>query len=133
MSTKTTTKVAHYYVQKQRRAEFIDSWRENHRTVVALEDVQMQDTSRRMRRGVYVGADGGRPTRAMDATAHEIDPGTVSTVHRHSWDAMMFCVAGRPGQRSTASGSTGGPATRCTCPPGAGTGTATKAAPRRAS
>ena len=95
MSTKTTTKVAHYYVQKQRRAEFIDSWRENHRTVVALEDVDMQDTNRRMRRGVYVGADGGRPTRAMDATAHEIDPGTVSTVHRHSWDAMMFCVAGQ--------------------------------------
>jgi gentisate 1,2-dioxygenase len=61
MSTKTTTKVAHYYVQKQRRAEFIDSWRENHRTVVALEDVDMQDTNRRMRRGVYVGADGGRP------------------------------------------------------------------------
>ena len=94
MSTKTTTKVAHYYVQKQRRAEFIENWRANHRTVVALEDVQMHDTSRRMRRGVYVGADGGRPTRSMDATAHEIDPGAVSTVHRHSWDAMMLCVAG---------------------------------------
>ena len=25
MSTKTTTKVAHYYVQKQRRAEFIEN------------------------------------------------------------------------------------------------------------
>ncbi len=54
----------------------------------------MHETSRRMRRGVYVGADGGRPTRSMDATAHEIDPGTISTVHRHSWDAMVFCVAG---------------------------------------
>ncbi|MGH3166009.1 MAG: cupin domain-containing protein, partial [Trebonia sp.] len=94
MSTKTTTKVAHYYVQKQRRAEFIEEWRANQRTVVALEDVEMHETSRRMRRGVYVGADGGRPTRSMDATAHEIDPGAVSTVHRHSWDAMMFCVAG---------------------------------------
>ena len=94
MSTKTTTKVAHYYVQKQRRAEFIETWRANQRTVVALEDVEMHDTSRRMRRGVYVGADGGRPTRSMDATAHEIDPGAVSTVHRHSWDAMVFCVAG---------------------------------------
>src|SRR6202012_1133484 len=62
--------------------------------VVRYEDVQMPPTSRRMRRGVYTGADGGRPTRAMDATAHEIDPGAVSTVHRHSWDAMMFCVAG---------------------------------------
>ena len=94
MSTKTTTKVAHYYVQKQRRAEFIETWRANQRTVVALADVEMHETSRRMRRGVYVGADGGRPTRSMDATAHEIDPGAVSTVHRHSWDAMVFCVAG---------------------------------------
>ena len=94
MSTRTTTKVAHYYVQKQRRAEFIEQWRANQRTVVPVEDVQMHETSRRMRRGVYTGADGGRPTRAMDATAHEIDPGVVSTVHRHSWDAMMFCVAG---------------------------------------
>ena len=94
VSTKTTTKVAHYHVQKQRRAEFIETWRANQRTVVALEDVEMHDTSRRMRRGVYVGADGGRPTRSMDATAHEIDPGAVSTVHRHSWDAMVFCVAG---------------------------------------
>lgn len=94
MSTKTTTKVAHYHVQKQRRAEFIETWRANQRTVIALEDVEMSETSRRMRRGVYVGADGGRPTRSMDATAHEIDPGTVSTVHRHSWDAMVFCVAG---------------------------------------
>ncbi len=95
MSTRTTTKVAHYHVQKQRRAEFLDAWRANHRTVVALADVQMHETSRRMRRGVYTGADGGRPTRSMDATAHEIDPGTVSTVHRHSWDAMLFCVAGQ--------------------------------------
>ena len=41
MSTKTTTKVAHYYVQKQRRAEFIENWRGNRRTVVALEDVEI--------------------------------------------------------------------------------------------
>jgi len=95
VSTKTTTKVAHYHVQKQRRAEFIETSRANQRTVVGLNDVEMHETSRRMRRGVYVGADGGRPTRSMDATAHEIDRGAVSTVHRHSWDAMMFCVAGR--------------------------------------
>jgi gentisate 1,2-dioxygenase len=93
MST-PTTKVSHYYVQKQRRAEFIEGWRANHRTVVALEDVQMHDTARRMRRGVYVGADGGRPTRSMDATAHEIDSGAISTLHRHSWDAALFCVVG---------------------------------------
>jgi hypothetical protein len=45
MRTKTTTKVAHYYVQKQRRAEFIETWRANQRTVVALEDVPMHETS----------------------------------------------------------------------------------------
>jgi gentisate 1,2-dioxygenase len=94
VTTRTTTKVSHYYVQKQRRAEFIENWRANRRTVIAREDVTMHGTARRMRRGVYTGADGGRPTRSIDATAHEIDPGVVSTVHRHSWDAMMFCVAG---------------------------------------
>ena len=94
MATKTTTKVSHYFVQKQRRAEFIDRWRANQRTVVALEDVTMHPTERRMRRGVYVGADGDRPTRSIDALVHEIDPGAVSTVHRHSWDAMVFCVGG---------------------------------------
>jgi gentisate 1,2-dioxygenase len=94
MASKTTTKVSHYFVQKQRRADFIEGWRANHRTVVRHEDVTMHGTARRLRRGVYVGADGGRPTRTMDATAHEIDSGVLSTLHRHSWDAMLFCVAG---------------------------------------
>ncbi|HWG00472.1 MAG TPA: cupin domain-containing protein [Trebonia sp.] len=98
MTSETTTprngKVSHYHVQKHRRAEFIEQWRANYRTVIRHEDVRMQDTSRRMLRGVYVGADGGRPTRSMDATAHEIGPGTVSTVHRHSWDAALFCAGG---------------------------------------
>jgi gentisate 1,2-dioxygenase len=93
-TTAATENRSHYHVQKQRRAGFIESWRANYRTVIPHADVRMQDTSRRMRRGVYAGADGGRPTRAMDATAHEIDPGAVSTVHRHSWDAALFCVAG---------------------------------------
>lgn len=94
MSTRTTTRVSHYHVQKSRRAAFLQDWRKNRHTVVRREDVAMYDTGRGMRRGVYVGVDGGRPTRTMDATAHEIDPGAVSTIHRHSWDAMVFCVAG---------------------------------------
>jgi gentisate 1,2-dioxygenase len=44
--------------------------------------------------GVYVGADGDRPTRTMDALVHEFDPGTTTTIHRHAWDAMVFVVAG---------------------------------------
>lgn len=94
MATKTTTKVSHYHVQKERRAEFIERWRANRQTVVHLEDLRMHDTARKMRRGVYMGADGERPTRSIDALVHEIDPGVVSTVHRHSWDAMMLCVGG---------------------------------------
>lgn len=94
MSTKTTTKQSHYWVQKQRRADFIEQWRSNHRTVVRKEDVVLEDTPRGTRRGVYVGADGDRPTRSMDASVQEVDPGVVGTVHRHSWDAMMLCVGG---------------------------------------
>jgi gentisate 1,2-dioxygenase len=94
MTSRTTTKTSHYHVQKKRRAEFLEEWRRHRNTVVRLEDVVMHDSGRGMRRGVYVGADADRPTRSMDATAHEIDPGVVSTIHRHSWDAMVFCVAG---------------------------------------
>ena len=94
MATKTTTRVSHYHVQKKRRADFLEQWREYRNTVVRLGDVKMVETPRRLRQGVYVGVDGDRPTRTMDATAHEIDPGVISSTHRHSWDAMMFVVAG---------------------------------------
>lgn len=94
MTSRTTTNVTHYHVQKKRRAEFIEEWRGYQKTVVHLDDVTMHDSARGMRRGVYVGMDGDLPTRTMDATAHEIDPGAVSTVHRHSWDAMLLCVGG---------------------------------------
>jgi len=47
-----------------------------------------------MKRGVMVSADGGEPSLVLDANVHEIDPGVVSTVHRHSWDAIAFVVEG---------------------------------------
>ncbi|MGH8938941.1 MAG: cupin domain-containing protein, partial [Actinomycetes bacterium] len=94
MSTRTTTNVTHYHVQKGRRAKFIEDWRSNHRDIVAVEDVVMRDTARGSRIGVYCGTDGDRPTRTMDALAHEFEPGSRTTVHRHSWDAMVFVVAG---------------------------------------
>ena len=56
MSTKTTTQVSHYWVQKNRRAKFVEDWRQNWRTVVAVEDVELQETARGSRVGVYVGA-----------------------------------------------------------------------------
>jgi gentisate 1,2-dioxygenase len=94
VSTRTTTGVSHYQVQKSRRAKFIEDWRANHRDVVPSADVVLHPTERGSRVGVYVGADGDRPTRTMDALAHELDPGTTTTVHRHSWDAMVLVVAG---------------------------------------
>lgn len=95
MVNTTRTVTSHYEVQKRRRAQFIEDWRKNRLGVVRLEDVVMYDTARRMRSGVYVGPDGDRPTRTMDAAAHEIPAGTQSTtIHRHSWDAMLFCVGG---------------------------------------
>jgi gentisate 1,2-dioxygenase len=94
MSTRTTTSVTHYHVQKSRRAKFIEDWRVNHRTVIPVEAVTMQPSSRGHHIGVYCSADGDRPTRTMDALAHEFAPGNSTTIHRHSWDAMVFVVGG---------------------------------------
>ena len=93
--TKTTTSVTHYHVQKSRREKFLEDWRSNWRTVVAVEDVSLEQTPRGSRVGVYVGADGDRQTRTVDALVHELDPGITTTVHRHSWDAMVLVVGGQ--------------------------------------
>src|SRR4030095_10278003 len=94
MSTKTTTAVTHYHIQKKRRAQFIEDWRKHRRTVIRREDVALQQTARGMRTGVYMGWDGDSPTRCLDALVHEIDPGSDTTLHRHSWDAQLFIVEG---------------------------------------
>src|SRR3954466_10835758 len=68
MSTKTTTAVTHYAIQKKRRAAFIEEWRKNRRSVIRREDVALQPTARGMRtRAAAAGAPargvggGGRP------------------------------------------------------------------------
>jgi gentisate 1,2-dioxygenase len=94
LSTKTTTQVTHYAIQKKRRAEFLEEWRKNRRSVIRREDVKLQQTARGLRSGVYMGWDGDSPTRCLDALVHEIDPGTLTTIHRHSWDAQLFIVEG---------------------------------------
>ena len=94
MSTKTQTTATHYHIQKKRRAEFIDEWRKHRQSVIRMEDVALVPTARGMRTGVYMGWDGDRPTRSLDALVHEVDPGTVTTIHRHSWDAILFMVEG---------------------------------------
>ena len=93
-TSRTTTRVTHYHVQKKRRAEFIEEWRKYQKTVIRRDDVAMEETAPGIYRGVYVGEDGDRPTRTMDALAHELEPGAVTNVNRHSWDVMVLCVAG---------------------------------------
>src|SRR4029079_6201106 len=94
MSTKTQTTTTHYHIQKKRRAECLEEWRSYRQTVIRMEDVKLVPTARGMRSGVYMGRDGDRPTRCLDAHVHEVDPGTVTTIHRHSWDAILFMVEG---------------------------------------
>ena len=82
MSTKTQTTTTHYHIQKKRRAEFIEEWRKYRQNVIREEDVTLQPTPRGLRTGVYMGWDGERPTRCLDALVHEIDPGASTTIHR---------------------------------------------------
>jgi len=122
------TKATHHQVQKSRRAALIEEWRGHQKSVVGLADVRMEQTAPGVRRGVYTGMDGDRPTRTMDALAHELDPGAVTSVNRHSWDVMVLCVAGWGwAEIDTGSASPGAPATACTCRSGRGTGSATLA------
>ena len=51
MGTKTTTAVTHYHIQKKRRAEFIEDWRKNRRTVIRKDDVVLRRTARGLRSG----------------------------------------------------------------------------------
>lgn len=95
MKTTTSTQVTHYEIQKKRRESLLEEWRGYHKTVIRRSDVQLVEVpSRRTRRGVYVGRDGDRPSINLDATLHQIDPGVTTTVHRHSWDAIMFIESG---------------------------------------
>jgi len=96
MKSITTTQGSHYDIQKKRRADLTDEWATYHKTIVHRSDVTMvDDPIRRMKRGVYVGRDGDRPSMNLDATVHEIAPGVTSTIHRHSWDAVAFVESGR--------------------------------------
>lgn len=91
MSTKPWT---HNEIQWERRANFLEEARQHRRTVVSGNDVAVVPTHRGLRRGVYVGRDGDSPSLSSDVGVLEIDPGTTSTLHRHSWDATLFMTAG---------------------------------------
>ena len=91
---KTRTTTSHYEVQKVRRADWLQYWKDHQRSIVTAGSVEMFDTPRRMKRGVIVSADGDEPSLNLDANLHSIEPGVVSTIHRHSWDAIVFILEG---------------------------------------
>ncbi|HXP93541.1 MAG TPA: cupin domain-containing protein [Candidatus Binatia bacterium] len=91
---RTTTAMTHYDIQQRRRKAIVEEGREHQRFIVRKKDVELVPTARGVRTGVYMGRDGDRPTRIIDALVHEVDPGVLSTIHRHSWDAVMLIVEG---------------------------------------
>ena len=94
MTTKTVTGLTHYDVQMRRRRAVVDDARAHRKYIVRRADVELLETPRGIRTGCYVGVDGDRPSKIIDAYLHEVDPGVVSTIHRHTWDAVMVVVAG---------------------------------------
>jgi gentisate 1,2-dioxygenase len=86
--------MTHYDIQQRRRKAIVEEGREHQQFIVRKKDVELQKTARGVRTGVYMGKDGDRPTRIIDALVHEVDPGVVSTIHRHAWDAVMLIVEG---------------------------------------
>ena len=95
MKVTTHTQVTHYEIQKQRRESLLEEWKGYHKTVLKRDGVVLHDVpSRRLRSGVYAGRDGDRPTINLDAGLHEIPARTTTTIHRHSWDAIMFVEGG---------------------------------------
>ena len=94
MTTKTVTGLTHYDVQMRRRRAVVDDARAHRKYIVRRSDVELLETPRGIRTGCYVGVDGDRPSKIIDAYLHEVDPGVVSTIHRHTWDAVMVVVAG---------------------------------------
>lgn len=95
MISKTVAGLTHYDVQMRRRRQVVEDARAQRKYIVKRDEVELVPTPRGIRTGCYVGVDGDRPSKIIDAYVHEIDPGVVSTIHRHTWDAVMVVVAGR--------------------------------------
>jgi gentisate 1,2-dioxygenase len=91
---RTVTGLTHYDIQNRRRKAKHDEARAQQRFIIHRSDVELLETERGFRSGCYIGVDGDRPTKLIDCYVHEVDPGVVSTIHRHSWDAVMICFEG---------------------------------------
>ena len=94
MLNRTVTGLTHYDIQQRRRRQIVEDGRAQQKAIVHKGEVELHETARGMRTGCYVGVDGDRPSRIIDAYVHEVDPGVTTTIHRHSWDAVMLILEG---------------------------------------
>ncbi len=86
---------SHYLVQRKRRWEFLDDWRERRREAAPAANVRMEGSPLRGARvGVLVGDEAAVPTRFIDARIIELAPRSVTSTHRHAHDAVLFVVEG---------------------------------------
>lgn len=93
--TTPALETSHYHVQKKRRASFLESWRKQRKTgVLPASELEFKEREPGVRVAYYAGSDEGAAMRTNDAGAHELDPGSKTTPHRHSWDAILFVVEG---------------------------------------
>jgi gentisate 1,2-dioxygenase len=87
---------SHYFVQRRRRASFLDDWRRQRRAIARGGDVTMTRSDiRRARLGFLCGGDSAVPMRMIDARIIELAPGERTSTHRHSHDAVCFVVEGQ--------------------------------------
>jgi quercetin dioxygenase-like cupin family protein len=96
---------SHYEVQRSRRKGFIEEWRTHRQTVVPPGWLTPDGVSASVagyEQSTYLGTEGGRPTRFLDAKENRLAAGTVTPPHSHTWDAVVFILEGTG--RSTVGG-----------------------------
>lgn len=87
---------SHYFLQRRRRSQFLDDWRERRRTIARGKDVRMiRSDVRGATVGFLCGAGSDVPMRMIDARVIEIAPGERTSTHRHSHDAVCFVLDGQ--------------------------------------
>lgn len=87
---------SHYDLQKKRRGDLVEEWNRIRKVLAKGSRLTLEPSPiRGVRQGMLIGTDGGIPTRVVDCRIVEIPPGGKTSVHRHSFDAIMFIIDGR--------------------------------------
>lgn len=88
---------SHYEVQRNRRQSFIEEWRTHRQTVVPADWLEPDGVGADVpgfEQATYLGTEGGRPTRFLDAKENRLAAGARTPSHQHTWDAVIFVLEG---------------------------------------